>query len=87
MTERNTAWWRAALAGALLAIASLGACSGTVTHVSADAAVSDLMAIDTPAALDMPVVDAPPAVDAPVVDAPPRWTHRSSIRRLPSTRL
>ncbi len=71
MTERNTAWWRAALAGALLATASLGACSGTVTHVSADAAVSDLVVIDVLPEVDTPVVDTPSPMDAPVVDTSP----------------
>ena len=52
MTERNKAWWRAALLGAMLTTAFLGGCSGTVARAASDAAVSDFVAIDTPAALD-----------------------------------
>jgi len=70
MIERYGAWWRAALAGVVLATASLGGCSATVVHAPSDAAVSDLVVVDLPPAVDAPVVDTPPAIDTPVVDTP-----------------
>jgi len=70
MIERYGAWWRAALAGVVLATASLGGCSATVVHAPSDAAVSDLVFVDLPPAGDASVVDTPPAVDASVVDTP-----------------
>ena len=55
----------------MLATASLGGCSGTISHAPSDAAVSDLVVIDTPPAEDAPVVDSPRGVDVPVVDVRP----------------
>ncbi|MDO9018370.1 MAG: FG-GAP-like repeat-containing protein [Deltaproteobacteria bacterium] len=48
MIKRYGSWWRAVLAGTMLATASLGGCSGTIVHAPSDAAVSDLVVIDTP---------------------------------------
>lgn len=86
MIGRNETWWRAALAGAMLATASVGGCSASVVHAPSDAAVSDLVVIDIPPATDAPVVDVPPAVDAslvdtaPAIDTPPVACDAGTIR-------
>ncbi|MDO9019094.1 MAG: FG-GAP-like repeat-containing protein [Deltaproteobacteria bacterium] len=67
MIGRSEAWWRAALASAVLACAFSLGCSASVVPHSFDAAVSDLVMVDTPAAVDAPVVDTLPVVDTPPV--------------------
>jgi hypothetical protein len=71
MIEGNGTRWLAALTGAVLATSALWGCAGSIVNAPADAAVSDVVVIDTPAAIDAPDIDTPPTVDAPGVDTPP----------------